>query len=70
MDRKELINRLNNQGIPSGMYTFDEELPDDKFVVFFDYKKWHVYYCERGKKFEKKSFTSEDAAYSHLLTLM
>ncbi|ODN43255.1 hypothetical protein [Piscirickettsia litoralis] len=70
MTRQELINELNKKGIPQDMYTFDEEYPHDKFVLFFNNKQWNVYYCEKGIKFDEKSFLSEKHAYSYLLSLL
>jgi hypothetical protein len=68
MNRAELKETLDREGVSPAAYCFDCGLPNDVFVLSQEpLGRWSVYYSERGSKFSEKFFDSEDAACRHLL---
>jgi len=71
MTQLELIKSLNNIGVHPRNYTFnDEPYKDSSWVLEYSYnyvnntkyKVWNVFFIERGKHSDEKSFTLENDA--------
>ncbi|AIT09871.1 hypothetical protein LO80_07740 [Candidatus Francisella endociliophora] len=67
MTRKELIDILDKLSIDRNLYTFDTNLPEDKYTMNKEGSFWVVYYSERGVIFDKKSFESNLDASKYLI---
>ncbi|QHI73454.1 hypothetical protein [Aminipila terrae] len=51
-----------NNKIPSDCYSLDGGLPNEAFCIAHLSGKWEVYYSERGKKSNLKTFEMESEA--------
>jgi hypothetical protein len=67
MCRKELIKILDVLGVNRSLYTFDTNLPEDKYTLNKKGRQWEVYYSERGSKFDNKVFESNLGAVKYFI---
>lgn len=67
MKKNELKQALKLSNIPEYYYNIDGigEV-DQKVCLEYINSKWHVYYSERGKKFDECIFQSEEEACQNL----
>jgi hypothetical protein len=70
MNREELLGILRSEGIRDDSYSLDGGLRDDTLTLDRVGEKWIVYYSERGKRWDERSFTDEDSACRYLLRLL
>jgi hypothetical protein len=71
MNTKELSEELKKLGIPNSWFSLmDKGITEDKICLRFADNQWTVYYSERGRKYELKTFQTEDAACRELLFRM
>lgn len=73
MNKKVLKGKLLKENIPEDLYSLEGGLPNEAYCLNQNRDIWEVYYSERGKKTELKTFTSEDEAcvyFYHFLTEM
>lgn len=66
MTRKEIIQALLQQNLPTDVVSFEEEYPSEKFVIHFNGSDWEVYYAERGKKSGLITFATEAEACAYI----
>jgi len=71
VDIAELKARLDQAGINKRAYSFDGDLPDERYVLSQEPNEiWEVYYSERGNKNELRLFFSESDACQFFLDLL
>ncbi len=71
MNRHELIRILEMEGFSKDTYDLSGNMnPDEKYCLNQEGQSWVVYYSERGKQRNKKSFNSEGLACEYFLSLM
>lgn len=70
MDRAELRNTLDQEGIRPDAYSLEGGLYEDRLCIDEVYGQWLVYYVERGKRWDERTFSTEDEACRHLLELL
>jgi DNA-directed RNA polymerase subunit F len=65
---KEILQQLLDdlQVLPR-YYSLTGGLPDDRYVLSEENRKWHVYYTEKGSKEKEKIFNSEDEACRYFI---
>jgi hypothetical protein len=66
MTKRELIECLKKENVPTDAYCLEGGLPNDRYCVVKTNSGWEVYYSEMGKKYEAKGFASEEDAYDYL----
>lgn len=68
MKTSDLLSELHKLAIPSSWFLIGEKgFMDNKTCLQYIEGTWAVFYYERGKKHETKTFDSEDAACKELL---
>jgi hypothetical protein len=70
MNRHELRNTLQAEGIRSDAYGLDGGHPNECYVLSGNDPIWSVYYSERGLETGLRQFGSEEAACEYLLTIL
>lgn len=70
MNRDQLLDVLRNEGIRDDSYSLYGGLQDDTLALDRVGETWIVYYSERGKRWDERSFTNEDSACEYLLQLL
>jgi hypothetical protein len=70
VNRDELLDILRIEGIRDDSYSLDGGLRDDRLTIDRIGDMWIVYYSERGKRWDERSFTDEDSACQYLLQLL
>lgn len=62
MEKKELLQSLQKNGIPQSSFFVNGNIKDDAYGIVYDNGAFHVSYCERGElRFLKKFAIEEDA---------
>ncbi len=61
------LERLN---VPKDMYHLTGGLPNESYCIGQRDSKWDVYYSERGRKSDLKTFDDESTACEYFLDLM
>ncbi|MBQ7335999.1 MAG: hypothetical protein IJW92_05965 [Clostridia bacterium] len=67
MDKIKFYKILKENGIDTNKVCFDDAFEDDVFCVYSYHGFWDVFYRERGKTYNLKTFSSESAALLDLL---
>jgi hypothetical protein len=70
MNRDELRQILQDEGIRDDAYSLDGGLHDDRLTIDQVGDKWVVYYSERGKRWDEREFADEDSACRRLLQML
>lgn len=70
MNRNELENRLNHDGIRKDTYDLWGDKKSETYVMDYINGRFHVYYYERGLETSKIEFTSENEACEYFLNLL
>lgn len=70
MNRAELRETLDADGIRPDAYSLEGGLYEDRLCIDEDYGVWEVYYVERGKRWNQRRFDTEDEACRYLLDLL
>ena len=70
MNKKELKNILDKEGINPSAYCLDGGLPNEQYVLSDDNERWSVYYSERGIRSNMNNFSSEGEACNYILHLL
>ena len=67
MDRTDLIEAAEREGIRSSAYSLDGGLPAEQYVLALEEEGWSVYYSERGQRTDEVHFDTEHEACDYLL---
>lgn len=70
MDRDELRRILDSQGVCADAYSLQGGHEEDRLCLDEVHGSWIVYYVERGKRWNERSFETEDAACKYLTQLL
>jgi hypothetical protein len=70
MNKNELQEALNREGILPDSYDLDGGLLPEKYTLALESGIWSVYYSERGQQSGKRTFASESEACEYLLTTL
>ena len=70
MNRRELAQMLQDEGISAGAYAFFGESLDNVYCIEEAEDGWVVYFRERGLKAWNHLFSSEDEACEFLLPII
>ncbi|MQB02342.1 MAG: hypothetical protein GEU78_19310 [Actinobacteria bacterium] len=70
MDRYQLRNFLDREGISRNAYAFGRPGRDEQSVLSPIEGGWTVYYWERGLKTSVKEFETEDEACRYLFDIL
>lgn len=70
MDRDELRRILDSEGVRADAYSLQGGLEEDRLCLDEVHGSWIVYYVERGKRWNERSFETEDVACKYLLRLL
>lgn len=66
MEKKELLQCLQKNGIPQSSFFVDGNIKDDAYGIVYDNGAFHVSYCERGELRLLKKFSIEEDANDFL----
>ena len=67
MNKNELQNALNQEGISPDSYDLEGGLLPERYTLAEESAMWSVYYSERGLQTGKKTFMSESEACEYFL---
>jgi succinylglutamic semialdehyde dehydrogenase len=67
MNKAELKQLLDAEAFDPKVYSLDGGLPNDRLCLSAEDGNWHVYYSERGSRFDEQCYSSEDEACRDLL---
>ena len=74
MNRKQLEQRLKQENINEYYYSLEGGFPNEAFCINKGDNFWEVYYSERGRKSQVKTFEFEEDAcdyfYNWLMKLL
>ena len=70
MNREQLRQILQAEGIRSDAYDLDGGHESERYTLGGHATNWHVYYSERGLESGKRRFLTESAACEYLLELL
>ena len=67
MNKRELKERFQREGIPECYYNLDGVgRKDERLCLEYSNGEWHVYYLERGIRTSDDVFPSEEAACEYI----
>jgi sugar/nucleoside kinase (ribokinase family) len=66
VNRSDLRNAADREGIRRDSYSLDGSLPAERYVLSIEHDGWSVYYSERGDRSSELRFDTEDEACSEL----
>ena len=67
MTIQELKHNIKLNNIPDRLYSLNEGLKPDAYIIFENYSKWEYYYLdERGNQIDKLEFNNSSDAYDYL----
>ena len=64
MNTTQLVDCLEEMGVPGDSYSIDEE-SDESYCLVAATGRWSVYYSERGNRNQESIFTSERSAWTY-----
>ncbi len=67
MNRRELKDVLQKEGIRSDMYDLDSGHESERYTIRESHGVWDVYYSERGLESGNRKFLNESDACEYLL---
>jgi hypothetical protein len=70
VNRIELQQVLDNERFDPRAYSLSGGLANDTLCISEENGMWCYYYTERGERFGLQWFSSEEAACSHLLSVL
>lgn len=70
MNRNELKDLLEREGISDSSFTFDPDSADEQYVLATETGGWTVYYAERGLRSGERNFDTEDEACTFLFEIL
>lgn len=67
MNKQEFLIKLSENDISLDNICFNDGVKDDVFCVRENYNRFEVFYRERGKEYDAKSFLTLSEALEYLL---
>jgi hypothetical protein len=67
MNRDDLRKVLRDDGVPANSYSLEGGLAEDRLCLDEAHGWWFVYYAERGRRWDERRFSTEDAACQYFL---
>lgn len=67
VNRTELVEAANREGIRPSAYSLDGGLPAERYVLALGEGGWSVYYSERGERTGQVHFDTEHEACDYML---
>ena len=70
MNVAEMMAELKRRGVDTHAIFTGTGNPEDRYAIVKENDFWHVYYSERGEKFELRQLSTEAEACEYLLRLL
>ena len=67
---EQLLSIVSADGGDVGAISLGRGNPEDRYCIVQDGDGWHVFYAERGQRYEQQAFSTEHAACAYLWQLL